>query len=61
MKIIKATTTTSDIVFFTILLISLIVKLLAPKCVAMLPIIKEIEGIKIPATIAEITPIIKII
>ena len=40
---------------------SLIVRLVAPKFVAMLPIIKEIEGIKIPATIAEIAPMIKII
>lgn len=61
MKIISATTTTSEIVFFTILLMSLIVRLVAPKFVAMLPIIKEIEGIKIPATIAEIAPMIKII
>lgn len=61
MKIIIATTITSEIVFFTILLISEIVRLVAPKLVAILPIINEIEGIKIPATIAEITPIMRII
>ena len=36
-------------------------RLVAPKCVAILPMINEIEGIKIPATIAEITPKMRII
>ena len=56
-----ATTTTSEIVFFTILLISLIERFVAPKCVAILPMINEIQGIKIPATIADIAPKIRII